>query len=159
MSSVVSQQSLCAPSQQQFPGAQSAFSTLEDAWTGGELCGGRAHHFLLSSNPPAGSSHISCTIMLVMHYVLSALSEVGQCTSTEYTCNRWNEHTSPHTVHARLGSAPLFSRVSTTSVFPNRQATNSGLIPSCTVCETILLQYKCRPIHKEYYPHIYLYTQ
>jgi len=71
---------------------------------------------LVAELQPTSSSHISCTVMLVMHYVLSAVSEVGQCTSTQYTRKRWNEHTSPHTMVARLGSAPLFSRVSTTSV-------------------------------------------
>ena len=44
-----------------------------------------------------------------------------------------------HTVAARLGSAPFFSRVSTISVCPERLAAYSGLMPSCTVIENICI--------------------
>ena len=87
------------------------------------MCGGSSHHYMptirqLSAelHPPAGSSHIMHNH--VSHALYAAVSEVGQCTSTQHTCKGWNEHTSPHTVVARLGSAPCLRRVSTMSVWP-----------------------------------------
>ena len=59
-------------------------------------------------------------------------------TITQYTCTRWNEHISLHTMQGRLGSAPLLSRMSTISVRPHRLAIYSGLKPSCVVDETIM---------------------
>ena len=78
-------------------------------------------------NPPAGRS---CIIHVSVKYTMCVL-EAEQYPNIQ----REKVHTTFHTVQARLGFAPFFSRMSTTSVWPSWLAINNEVRPSCKANE------------------------
>lgn len=82
-------------------------------------------------------THISCIVTLVINHMQFCQQYIStQCT---YMQEITETHQSPyHTIVAKLGSAPLFSNMSTASVCPSSTATYNAPRPSCRVHSTVL---------------------
>lgn len=89
-------------------------------------------------------THISCIVTLVICIVTLVIYHMQFCQqyiSTQCTCMQEITETHQslyHTIVAKLGSAPLFSNVSTASVCPSSTATYNAPRPSCRVHSTVL---------------------